>query len=211
MKLFLTYLLVAVLAHSASAFSSNLVLEFQSRWANANYVATGDDQAVLFESLIDDIGAATAGDPSNAELLIWKAIIESTYAGKTSGFEALGLAKSARSALEEAIEIDAGALHGSAYTSLGALYYQVPSWPIAFGSDRKARDFLQKALAINPDGIDPNYFYGEFLFEEKEFDAARLALEKAMKAPDRPERPVADKGRREEIKVLLEKIAQQNS
>jgi hypothetical protein len=56
--------------------------------------------------------------------------------------------------------IDPRALQGSAYTSLGSLYYQVPGWPIGFGDDKRAEAMLLKALEINPDGIDPNYFYG---------------------------------------------------
>jgi Tfp pilus assembly protein PilF len=49
----------------------------------------------------------------------------------------------------------------------GALYYQVPGWPIGFGDKDKANELLKKALALNPDGIDPNYFYGDFLLKEK--------------------------------------------
>jgi Tfp pilus assembly protein PilF len=81
---------------------------------------------------------------------------------------ALSLVKQARTNLEKAIEIEPNALQGSAWTSLGALYYQVPGWPIGFGDKDKADEMLKKALAINPDGIDPNYFYGDYLLKEKE-------------------------------------------
>ena len=47
-------------------------------------------------------------------------------------------------------------LDGSAYNSLGVLYYKVPGWPVGFGDKAKARELLQKALAINPKGIDAN-------------------------------------------------------
>lgn len=182
------------------------ILELQSRWANANYNTTGDEQVLAFETLIKDADHTLLDNPGNADLLIWTAIIKSTYAGKASGFSALGLVKSARESLEEALEINPLALDGSAYTSLGALYYQVPPWPIAFGSNKKARKLLKKALEINPDGIDANYFYGAFLVEEKEYEGARAALQKAARAPLRPGRPVADEGRRQEIKSLLSSI-----
>ena len=48
-------------------------------------------------------------------------------------------------------------MDGAAYTSLGALYYQVPGWPLGFGDDAAARTMLRKGLAIDPDGIDANY------------------------------------------------------
>ncbi len=207
----LVFILSTTLSGSAFAdlpgVATTDLLSIQDRWAIANYEATGDRQVTLFESLIADANAASASDPKNAELLIWKAIVESTYAGKTSGLSALSLVKSAKAALEKAIEINDLALSGSAYTSLGALYYQVPSWPIAFGSDKKARQYLTRALEINPDGIDSNYFYAAFLIEEKEFGEAQNALEKALAAPDRPGRTLADSGRRAEIRALLKTIA----
>jgi tetratricopeptide (TPR) repeat protein len=111
--------------------------------------------------------------------------------------------KQAKKALEQALALDAEALEGSAYTSLGSLYYQVPGWPIGFGDDDKARELLQKALALNPDGIDPNFFLGDFLYRKGDYEAARQVLEKALKARPRPERPLADEGRRKEIQALL--------
>ena len=191
---------------SSTGFAAVTVADLQTAWAIANYELKAEAQATAFEQLIEKAGVAVAAEPGNADLLIWKAIIESTYAGKTSGFEALGLVKSARVSLESAMEIDAMALDGSAFTSLGALYYQVPSWPIAFGSSKKARKLLEKAIEINPDGIDSNYFYGAFLVEEKEYAAAREALQKALLAAPRPGRELADAGRRAEIQQLLMSI-----
>ena len=194
--LFLPMLIISGSAYAAS------ISEIQKRWAIANYELAGDSQAEAFEALIADIAQQAETDQS-AELLIWKGIVESSYAGKAGGLDALGLVKSARSALEAALETNPDALDGSAFTSLGALYYQVPPWPIAFGSNKKARRYLEKAIEINPDGIDSNYFYGAFLIEEKEYFAARQALQKAMQAPTRADRPIADKGRRAEIQALL--------
>jgi len=64
---------------------------------------------------------------------------------------------------------------------------------------------LQKALAINPRGIDPNYFYGEYLIETGKPADAVAYLERALGAPTRPGRDLADAGRRDEAKVLLAK------
>lgn len=187
-------------------FAEVSVQELQHEWAIANYQTAKDDVDAAFVSLIDQAEAAVAANPGNAELLIWQGIIKSSYAGKAGGFGALGVIKAARRSLEKAIKIDDTAMAGSAYTSLGALYYQVPGWPISFGSDKKARKMLEKALSINPEGLDSNYFYGEFLYEEKEFTGAKQALNKALNAAPRPGRPLADQGRREEIKSLMEKI-----
>lgn len=198
--------LFILLSVCSSVFAETVVLQLQKDWALANYELQSDEQAQAFESLIEKASNAVAKEPNNAELLIWKAIIQSTYAGKANGFSALSLVKAARADLEAAMEIDPMALNGSAYTSLGALYYQVPSWPIAFGSSKKARKLLEKAIEVNPDGIDSNYFYGAFLVEEKDYDSARLALTRAMEANARPGREVADSGRRAEIRQLLSQL-----
>ena len=65
---------------------------------------------------------------------------------------------------------------------------------------------LKKALAINPNGIDPNYFYGDFLARQKRYREARAVLEKALAAADRPARASADAGRREEARQLLKAV-----
>lgn len=119
------------------------------------------------------------------------------------GLGALALAKQARAELELAIQLDPSALAGSAYSSLGTLYHKVPSWPIGFGSDRKADEYLHKALATNPNGIDPNFFYGELLLDQGKTDEAIAVLERALAAPARPGRELADEGRRREIRELL--------
>jgi tetratricopeptide (TPR) repeat protein len=177
--------------------------EIQHRWAAANYGMTGDAQIAALDGLAATLEEELATREADPDLLIWDGIVKSTLAGKKGGLSALSLVKAARRSLERAMAIDPAALDGSAYTSLGALYYQVPGWPVAFGNDDKARDLLRRALEINPDGIDSNYFYGDFLVRQKEYEAARAALEKALAAPDRPERPLADQGRREEVKQLL--------
>ncbi len=71
-------------------------------------------------------GAVRTKYADRAEPEIWYGIIVASYAGAKGGLGALSLAKDAKQALEHALAIDPKALAGSAYTSLGSLYYQVP-------------------------------------------------------------------------------------
>lgn len=84
--------------------------------------------------------------------------------------------------------------------------FKVLGWPLGFGDDDKARSYLQKALAINPDGIDANYFFGDFLLEQGEPERAQTYLRKVLKAPGRPGREIADAGRREEARKRLDAL-----
>lgn len=192
---------IATLAHAAA------LEDIQRDWAAANYQLDGDAQEEALIALSEATEAAVAASAGeDASLLIWNGIVKSTLAGKQGGLGALSLVKASRKSLERALDIDPLALDGSAYTSLGALYYQVPGWPLGFGNDDKASELLKKAISINPDGIDSNYFYGDFLVQQKEYEAARTALQRALQAPARPDRPVADQGRRAEIEALLSSI-----
>lgn len=184
------------------------VARLQHEWERVKYQTVPADQEKEFERLVKEADKVVAQNPDRAETLIWHGIIEASYAGAKGGLGALTLVKNAKKDFERALEIDPGALAGSAYTSLGSLYYQVPGWPLGFGDDRKAMELLKKGLAVNPDGIDPNYFYGDFLFRAGDLENAERALRKAMAAQARPGRKVADEGRRREIGELLEKIAE---
>lgn len=185
------------------------VTALQTEWARIKYqISDKDAQLAALKNLETQAQEIAARYPQNAEPKIWEAIIVSTDAGIVNGLSALGKVKQAKALLEDALKEDPNALQGSAHTSLGSLYYKVPGWPIAFGSNDKAEEQLKQALRINPDGIDPNYFYGDFLLEDGRYSEAKTYLEHALSAPARPGREVADEGRRGEIKADLAKIAQ---
>nr|WP_225314356.1 hypothetical protein [Marinobacter halotolerans] len=179
------------------------MLTIQQEWAIAQYQTPEDEQTRAFEELADKTEAYVSNHPGRAEPLIWQGIVFSTWAGAKGGLGALGLVKDARASLEGALKIDPAALEGSAYTSLGSLYYQVPGWPLSFGDDEKAEDYLKKALVLNPDGIDPNYFFGDFLHEQGKSEQARQYLIHALEAAPRPGRELADAGRRREVQQVL--------
>lgn len=195
------------MAHSESApietTEKSVLLRVQSEWARINYQLPPGERAAGFESLTRDTESWLKAEPNNAEALIWHGIVLSSHAGAQGGLGALSLVKEARTALEKSLQIDPAALQGSAHTSLATLYSKVPGFPIGFGSDKKARAHFEKALAMNPAGIDPNYFYAEYLANEGETSRALEHLRRAMAAPDRPGRAVADTGRRGEIQALL--------
>ncbi|MET4025639.1 tetratricopeptide (TPR) repeat protein [Marinobacter sp. MBR-99] len=180
--------------------------QIQQRWAEIQYQMPDKEKEKAFETLAEEADAFVSRYPDRAEPLIWQGIVLSTWAGAKGGLGALRLVKDARASLEAALEIDPVALEGSAYTSLGSLYYQVPGWPLGFGDDDKARKYLQKSLAINPDGIDANYFFGDFLLDQGEPERARVYLEKVLAARGRPGREVADEGRRAEARARLKNL-----
>jgi len=186
-----------------AGLADSTVEALQKDWAVANYELSGDDKIAAFEALVERADTVAASHPDSADVLIWKGIIKSSFAGVKGGLGALSMVKDAKKSLEAAMLVDDRALDGSAYTSLGALYYQVPGWPVGFGSDKKAVELLQKGLKINPDGIDSNYFYADYLLQKKQYEQAEQYLLKAQSAAPRPNRPLADSGRQQEITAAL--------
>lgn len=196
-------------ASASAAFAGEVspqVSAVRDRWAEVNYNTPKAQREAAYDALAKQAAAARAAQPKDAGALIWEGIVLSSFAGERGGLGALGLAKQARADFEQAIKLDPNALDGSAYTSLGVLYYSVPGWPVGFGDDKKARELLRKGLQVNPNGIDPNYFYGDFLQDQGDWKGAAAALEKALAAPARPGRELADQGRRKEAAALLAKV-----
>lgn len=202
---FFAALLLAQVSVAVAGMSPEL-LKLSESWASIKYQTPEDQRVGKLEALNKSAEALVEANPGKAEPLVWQAIILSTTAGEKGGLGALSLVKQAKKLLERAEAIDPEVLDGSVYTSLGSLYYQVPGWPIGFGNDDKAETYLKKALAVNPDGMDPNYFYGDFLLQEKAYQEAEDAFERALAAPPRANRPIADAGRRAEIEAALAKL-----
>lgn len=191
---------------AAASAGEELIRPIQEQWAQIKYRQPEKQQAESYNKLAAQAHKLVEANPGVAEPLIWEGIVLSSEAGARGGLGALGLAKEARQRLDEALKIDDRALAGSAYTSLATLYAKVPGWPVGFGDKERAEEYFKKSLAINPDGIDPNFFYGEYLADRERGAPARRHLEAALKAPPRPGRELADHGRRQEIQALLDKL-----
>ena len=207
-KLCLVFVIGAFFSGVTQANDQSTVLSsIQSQWAEANYLIDNEKQKeAAFENLLRHADEALASFPKSAEILIWHGIVNSSYAGVKGGLGALSLVKASRVDLEKALELNPLALDGSAYTSLGTLYFKVPGWPISFGDDDMAEELLKTALTINPEGIDPNFFYAQYLLEQGDEEEAKNHLLTASKAKPRLGRELADQGRQSEIAKMLEAL-----
>ncbi len=209
MKKILTSLLAGALLLPLAGLAApvdDAVAELQRDWEVIRYQTPSADRLKRFEVLAEKAHQVSLAHAGRSEPLVWEGIIVSSLAGEKGGLGALSLVKQARAHYEQAIAIDGRVLDGSAYGSLGVLYYKVPGWPLGFGNKAKAEEMLKKALEINPAAIDANFFYGEFLIENDRNAEGISHLERALQAPPRPGRQVADAGRREEIRALLAKV-----
>lgn len=179
------------------------VAALRSEWDTVNFTMKKEDQVKPLEALIQKSAALHKANPGNAPVLIWEGIIHATYAGAKGGLGALGECKTAKELFEQAIAVDPAALHGAAYTSAGSLYYQVPGWPVGFGNDEKAEEMLKQGIALGPRDLDAHYFYADFLVQQKHWKESVKVLQAGLATPDDPQRPLFQKGRRDEMSRLL--------
>lgn len=175
-------------------------------WAHIVYEVRGSStQTKALDALAKQAAVIVARNPGKAEPLLWQGIVTSEQANRANFLHKLGLATKARDIIARAYAINPRAANGGAAMSLGVLYFKVPGSPIGFGDDDKARKLLKEALALDPGGLDANYFYGDFLLDQGDAKGARSFLQKALRAPHDTARPVWDAGRRREVQALLAK------
>jgi len=203
-----TVMVTGLLASSAWAEAvDDAVLSLQHEWAIANYKTADDQKEATFKALVDKAEALSAKYPDRAEPKIWEAIIRAGYAGAMGGmssmFNAMPQMEKGRDLLLAAEKIDATAMHGSVYTTLGSFYYMVPGGFIGFGDDDKALEYLTKALAVAPDDMDANYFMGDYWLEDHEYKKAIPYLQKVIDLPAVANRPVYSAGRKAEAEAKL--------
>jgi len=203
------YLLLAPLGTWAAPHMPPEILRLEQQWAAIKYELPKQQRQEALKQLLAEAEGVVAAKPGKAEALIWQAIIMHNYAAEKRGMGALKMVKHCRDMLEKAEQIDPLALDGLAYVTLGMLHYKVPPWPIGFGDDEKAEEYLRKGLEISPRGLDANYFMGDFLLRQKRFGEAVEHLKRATHAPPRPEWPLADAGRKADAERLLAKTRSQ--
>lgn len=186
----------------------NTLQSIESEWAAIYYKTPKTQQGNAYRQLLKKTAALEQQHPNAAEPIVWEAVIKATYADHQSAMTALSLVNEAKELLQKAIDINPQAMEGSAYVTLGTLYYMVPKWPVAFGDEDKAKTLLETALKINPKGIDSNYYYGNFLLSQDRTEEAKKYLENAANAPARPEQAFADNQLKAEAQRALNKIKQ---
>ena len=185
---------------------SSTVQSIESEWAAIYYKTPKAQQGGAYKVLLSKAVALEKEYPNAAEPIFWEALIKASSADQAGAISALSLINEAKELLQKAININPKAMDGSAYVTLGTLYYMVPKWPIAFGDDEKAKSLLETALKINPKGIDTNYYYGDFLLSLDRTEEAEKYFEYAINAPARPEQLFADNQLKAEARKALGKI-----
>jgi tetratricopeptide (TPR) repeat protein len=199
--LLVSALLGAGLAHADPVTDGVNALE--SEWAKIYYQVPKPQQGHAYSQLLEKAVQLCKQYPKAAGAIFWQAVIKASYADHQDPVSALSAVHEVKDLLNHVIELDPKTMGGSAYVVLGTLYHMTPSWPIAFGDDDEAEKMFKTALTISPNGIDSNFYYGQFLQDKGNKDEALKYFQRASTAPVRPEQVFADTKLEEEAKVAL--------
>lgn len=199
-------IVVFLLLVAGPLFASDLstsIASLESEWAAAYYQNDEAGQKQAYPILLDKAVELVKRYPNAAEPKIWQATIMATNANFESSLTALSTLEAAKELLEQAINENSLALDGAAYVTLGTLYYMVPGWPVSFGDNQVAEQLLKISLKINPNGIDANYFYADYLLRQDRAGEAENYFRKAAQAPIRKQQIFADTQLQNEARLAL--------
>jgi cytochrome c-type biogenesis protein CcmH/NrfG len=84
------------------------------------------------------------------------------------------------------------------------MYYKLPG--LFGGSNKKARENLDAAIAIDPANLSNHLYLGEFLLGTKKKEEARRALQAVLDLPAQADRVGEDKLAKEQAKRLLSEL-----
>lgn len=198
----------------AMGFSSEIE-DVAHRWAVIKYQYEPARQGTAYEELILQTDRLVEAYPYEAEPLIWSATVYISYAGTSGQLQKTEsrrlLLEKARDNLHRAKNIDSRAVDGSALSLLGYLYFDTPGLLAGVNDAERALEYLQSGILLSKNGLDAHYYYGNFLVEQEKFIQAVNVLETALSSPPLPANPVADRGRRQEVRELLEYARKQAS
>jgi len=173
-------------------------------------VSDRDDQEKQMASLAQRAGQIAKQYENIPDPIVWVGIITSEQASiandNGSPIKALQFAKRARNILEEVEKTNPETMDAGAPTILGVLYDRVPGFPIGFGDKARARHYLEEAIRSAPNGLDANFFYGDFLYKHGEQSEAAKVLERALTLPELSSRPIWDRSLRAAIRQTLSEI-----
>lgn len=184
------------------------VNHIRAGWEHISYEVRGSStQTRQLDALATEAATLVSRYPNQAEPLLWQGIVVSEQANRANILHQLSLARRAHTILSRAYAISPDAGNGAVAMSLAVLLYKVPGSPIGFGDDQRAGQLLRHALQLDPNGLDANYFYADYLHDQGDDAGAARYARRALQAAHDASRPVWDAGRRREVNALLRLVS----
>ncbi|MEE9345687.1 MAG: hypothetical protein V3U88_08780 [Methylococcales bacterium] len=214
MTRFLAFALFSLISTVCWSAKDNAVVctapgELEANWAKIRYQTPANQRMDMYETMLRSLDKAPQQCLATAEYLIIEAMIRGSMIKlKSSSFSTLKKINKIQKLLDQAINKNPAAMDGLGWTLLGLLFDKSPGWPLSIGHDDKAENAYKKGLEYNPDGIDTNYYFGDFLRRKDLPLQAQRYLLIASQAKQRAGREIAHQGRLKDVQRVLLKLSQ---
>lgn len=168
--------------------------EYEALWRLARayewvgrYAAPAD-QGELFATAVAYAERAVEAAPDGVNGRYWYALTIGRL-GETRGIlRSLSAAGEMRRELEIVLELAPD--HAGAHFALGMLYYKLPGWPLSFGDNNRALEYMTAAVELAPDNTTYRLGLAELLLDMRRRDDAIALLEAVIEMPLTPDEPV---------------------
>jgi tetratricopeptide (TPR) repeat protein len=107
---------------------------------------------------------------------------------------------------ERAAEIDGSYFYGGPYRVLGRLYHKAPGFPFSIGNNKKAIEYLEKAVELGPKFYLNRLFLAEAYLSNRDRQKAREQLEWILAAALNVNHEREDEDYKRQAAELLEKL-----
>jgi hypothetical protein len=143
-------------------------------------------------------------NPASSECVAWEGVTLWHYARELNDVTSMTLVREACGKLMSALKMNPRVLQGAAHLTLGRALARAPG----VANRRKALACVQKAVSLDPDGIEPRVVLAELLLRDPNTrDEAREVLELALAAPTQGRRRIAERALKQRATELLAPFA----
>jgi tetratricopeptide (TPR) repeat protein len=132
----------------------------RSAWWLGDHAQERSDKLDYFQTGIDDAKKAIALNLDSPDAHFWLGANEGSYGDTKGVMKSLSMVKPIRHEMAEVIRINDHYSGGAAYRVLGVVDYKVPA--LVGGSKKRAKEELEKALAMGPNDPFTHYYLAEF-------------------------------------------------
>lgn len=170
------------------------------------YTGDADDKIAFFDEGVQCGETGVEINENSLEANFWLAVNYGSYGQEKGIMQSLALITPLRERAEKAAEIDGSYFYGGPFRVLGRLYNKAPGFPFSIGSNKKAIEYLERAVELGPKFYLNRIFLAEAYISDRKKDKAREQLEWILNAPLNVNHEREDEDYKRQAKELLEKL-----
>lgn len=165
-----------------------------------------DDKIAFYDEGVECGKTGVEIDEDSVEANFWLAVNYGAYGQEKGIMQSLSLISPIKKTAERVIALDETYFYGGPHRVIGRLYHKAPGFPLSIGSNKKAIEHLEKAVAIGPKFFLNRLFLAEVYLSERKKDKAREQLEAILAAAPNTNHEREDEIIRRDAAALLENL-----